>query len=170
MSILMAIGHIVGAVIALTVWGLCVLVLAGWQAGKNQRAALEEASLALGILVSDLENAEHQEKVVKFAAEKFSSELFRNRLSDLCGWIQVGWNWLGTLVQWGFLIGVIWYTFTDGLANSVHAWWVIAIALGFWIPSVLFALVCKLLTGRFPGQARHARKMLADVARIRHAI
>jgi hypothetical protein len=162
MSVLIAIGHIVGALIALVAFGVGILMLAGLEIERNRKSALQEASLSLGIPVSELDNPEHQAKVVQFVATRFSSELLRNRLSDLCGWVQMSWGWLGTLLQAGILLGVIWYTVTDDLSNSVYAWWIIAVAVFFWISSVLFALACKLLTGRFPGQARQARKMLAD--------
>ncbi|WP_090903054.1 hypothetical protein [Azotobacter beijerinckii] len=162
MSVIIAIGHIVGALVVLFAFGFGVLMLAGWRSERNRKTALEEMSLALGIPISELDRAEHQATVVQFAAAKFSSELFRNRLSDLCGLIQIGWGWLGNLLQVGVLLGVIWFTVTDDLSNSINAWWVIAIAFFFWISSVLFALICKLLTGRFPGQARQARKMLAE--------
>jgi hypothetical protein len=162
MSTLIAIGHIAGALIALVAFGLGILMLSGWEIERNRKSALQEMSLDLGIPVGELDNDEHQAKVAQFAATRFSSELLRNRLSDLCGWVQTGWGWLGTLLQAGVLLGVIWYTITDDLSNSVHAWWIIAVAFFFWITSVLFALTCKLLTGRFPGQARQARKMLAD--------
>lgn len=162
-------GHIVGAIIVLLAFGIGILMLSGWERERNQKVALQEASLALGIAVTDLDNVEHQEKIVQFAAARFSSELFRNRLSDLCGWIQIGWGWLSNLIQAGVLLGVIWYTFTGDLSNGVHAWWVVAVAFFFWISSVLFALACKLLTGRFPGQARQARKLLAEAVEGRRA-
>lgn len=162
MSALIAIGHIVGALIALVAFGVGILMLASWESERNRKSALQEMSLSLGIPVSELDSAEHQARVVQFVATKFSSELLRNRLSDLCGWVQTGWGWFGTLLQAGIFLGVIWYTVTDDLTNSVHVWWIIALAFFFWISSVLFALACKLLTGRFPGQARQARKMLAD--------
>lgn len=161
MSALIAIGHIVGALIALVAFGVGILVLAGWEIERNRKSALQEASLSLGIPVSELDIPEHQARVVQFVATRFSSELLRNRLSDLCGWVQMGWGWLGTLLQAGIFLGVIWYTVTDDLSNSVYAWWIIAVAFFFWISSVLFALACKLLTGRFPGQARQALKTLS---------
>lgn len=73
------------------------------------------------------------------------------------------------LIQVGVLLGVLWYTFTDDLSNGVHAWWIIVIAFFFSVSSVLFALICKLLFGRFPGQARQARKMLAEVVQQQRA-
>lgn len=169
MSMILAVSHIVGAIIALSVWSICLLALASWETRRNQKAAFEEVSLVLGIPVGDLENDEHQEKLIKFAADKFSSELLRNRLSDLCGWIQVVWGGLGVIVQWGILVAVIWFTVTDDLSISVNAWFVLAIAIIFCVSSVIFGLLCKLLTGRFPGQARQARKMLVNAVRNLHA-
>lgn len=169
MSTLIAIGHIIGALIVLVAFGIGVSLLAAWENERNQKAALEEMSLALGIPVADLDNAQHQARVIQFAGARFSTELFRNRLSDLCGWAQIGWSWLGTLLQAIVLLGVIWYTLKDDLSNSVHAWWIVAIGLFFWIASVAFALMCRLLTGRFPGQARGARKMLAKFIREQRA-
>ncbi len=166
MSILIAIGHIVGAIIVSFVFGFCVLMLAGWELERNRKTAFKELSLALSIPVGDLDNKEHQDRIFQFVATRFSSELFRNRLSDLCGWIQTGWGLLSTLLQIGVLLGVIWYTITDDLSNSVQAWWIVAIAFSFWVSSVIFALICKLLTGRFPGQASQARKMLAETIEL----
>jgi hypothetical protein len=170
MSTLIAIGHIFGALFALVALGIGILALAGWESGRNRKFALQEMSLSLGIPVDELDNAEHEAKVVQFVAARFSSELLRNRLSDLCGWVRTGWGWFGTLLQTGILLGVIWYTVTDDLSNSVYAWWIIAVAFFFWISSVFFALACKLLTGRFPGQARQARKMLAEAVEQRRPV
>jgi hypothetical protein len=170
MPALIATAHILGAFIALSALSLSVLMLAGWESERNRKAALNEMSIALVIPVGELDNAEHQARIVQFVATRFSSELLRNRLSDLCGWIQTGWGWLGTFVQVVILLSVIWYTITDDLSNSVHAWWIIAVWFFFWLSSVLFALTCKLLTGRFPGQARQARKMLAEVVEQQRAV
>jgi hypothetical protein len=167
MAILIAIGHIVGALIALMALGIGLQMLGMWESDRNRKFALQEISLALGIPVTEIDKPEHESRVFQFAATKFSSELLRNRLSDLCAWVQTGWGWLSTLLQVGALIGVIWYAVTDDISNTVHAWWIIAVAFFFWLSSVLFALACKLLTGRFPGQARQARKMLAEVVEQR---
>jgi hypothetical protein len=169
MLALIAIGHIVGAVVVLVAFGISTLMLAGWESERNQKTALQEASLALGIPVDHFDNTEHQETIIQFAAERYSSELLRNRLSDLCGWIQTGWGWASNLLQVGVLLGVIWYAVTDDLSNGVYAWLIIGIALFFWISSVIFGYACKLLTGRFPGQARQARKLLAQTIGKRQA-
>ena len=69
---------------------------------------------------------------------------------------------MGGLVQLVILVAVIWNTVTSDLSDSVHAWWIVAVALLFLFFSVLFALACKLLTGRYPGEARRIRKVLAE--------
>lgn len=169
MSAVIAIAHTLGAIVVLLVYSAGVMALAAWENERNRKVALEEMSVALGIPAGELNDEKHKSKVVQFLGAKFSSELLRNRLSDLCGWIQTVWGWLGMLIQVGVLLGVIWYTFTDDLSNGVHAWWIIAIAFFFSVSSVLFALICKLLFGRFPGQARQARKMLAEVVQQQRA-
>jgi hypothetical protein len=162
MATLIAIGHIFGALIVLVAFGLGILILTRWEIERNRKSYLQEMSIDLGIPVGELDNVENQAKVDQFVATKYSSELLRNRLSDLCGWVQAGWGWIGTLLQAGVFLGVIWYTITGDISNSVHAWWIIAVAFFFWISSVFFGLICKLLTGRLPGQAGQARKMLAE--------
>lgn len=61
MPALIAIGHIVGAVVVLIVFGIGTLMLAGWEIERNQKTALQDASLALGIPVDHFDNTEHQE-------------------------------------------------------------------------------------------------------------
>src|SRR5262249_32282670 len=139
---------------------------------RSAKAALSEISLTLGIPVSDpenLENTEHLEAVFKFLATRSSSELLRNRLSDLCGLISFCWSWLGGLLELGVLIAVIWYTVTEDRSCSLMAWSIIAIAIFFWITHLMFTAICKVLTGRTPGQASRARKSLAKHANERRA-
>jgi hypothetical protein len=85
MSAFIAVAHIVGAIVVLVAFGVGTLMLAGWERERNQKVALQEAPLALGIPVDDLDNPEHQERIVQLSAQRYSSELLRNRLSDLCG-------------------------------------------------------------------------------------
>lgn len=165
MSVIIAVAHILGAIIALFAFESAVLALSAWELKRNQKAAAEEISIALGIPVESLGNTENASRVVRFNAERFSSDLFRNRLSDLCGWVQLAWGWLGRIFQVGVFFGAIWYSFTDSVQNAIYVWWVVAIALIFSVTSVVFGFVCKLVTGRFPGQARQARKQLAEYVR-----
>lgn len=168
MITLIAIGHIVGVLIVLLILSVLARMLAEWEIERNDKVALQEIFLNLGISSDELDKPKHVEKLIEFSAARFNSELFRNRLSDLCGWIQKGWGWLSLCTQICVLLAVIWYTITDDSSNSIHAWWIVAISLFFFISSIFFGLTCKLLTGRFPGQARQARKALAQVVAQRH--
>lgn len=162
MDILIAIAHILGSIIALLVFGFVVMLIGGWEADRIQKQVAEEASVALGISVEDLDKEENARKLLKLSSEKFSSELFKNRLSDLCGLIRTVWGWLSNIVQAVVLIGVLWYTVTDSAGNAVYAWFLVGISFFSWLISVIFSLMCKLLTGRYPGQAKAARKIAAE--------
>jgi hypothetical protein len=165
---LIAVAHIIGSIVSVFAFGFAVLALGAWEQGRNRKAAVQEASIALGISPDEIENPEHTEKVIRFSSERFSSELFRNRLSDLLGFVSTAWGWLGTALQVAALCGVIWYSFSDAQL-AIHSWWVLAIAVFFWVVSVVFALACKLVTGRYPGQARQARQMLGKLLEARRS-
>jgi hypothetical protein len=81
--------------------------------------------------------------------------------------IRTVWGWLGLLLQIAVLLGVIWYTFTESAETAVYAWFIVAISLFFWTASVVFSLVCRLLTGRYPGEAKQARKSVAEFLNAR---
>ncbi len=162
MNVIIAVSHILGALIALFAFESAVLALSAWELKRNKKIAEEEISLALGIPAERLSDVENVSEVFKFNANRFSPDLFRNRLSDMCGWVQLVWGWLARILGVGVFLGVIWYSFTDSAQNAIYVWWVIAIAFFFSITSVVFGFICKLVTGRFPGQARQARKQLAQ--------
>src|SRR3569833_3369269 len=85
MAALIAIGHIVGALVALLTFGLVVLALAAWETERNRKTVLQEMSLALGLPVDEIDKKKNQERVIQFAAARFSSEFLRNRLSGRGG-------------------------------------------------------------------------------------
>lgn len=157
----MVIVHVLGTIVAGLSFHLIISALSTWQSKRLQKAVAEEISIALGVDLDSLDNDENVPKVISFVSARFSSELFRNRLSDLCGWLEFGWSFLGALLSFGVLIGVIWYSITDGPSNAVHAWWVVGIDLFFWVSTTMFRFACKLITGRTPGQASQVRESLA---------
>jgi hypothetical protein len=163
---LIALTHIVGAVIVVLAFGVGTLWVAGWEAERNQKKESEEIAIRLGVSVADLDDQELHPRLIQLSSERFSNELFRNRLSDLAGLIRTGWSWLGTLIQVIVFGTVVWQTFSDGPDNAVFAWFLVGISIFFWVASVTFSLVCRLLTGRYPGQANAARKSLAEFLRL----
>jgi hypothetical protein len=170
MLALIATGHILGSVILLMLLLSLITMLSKWEIERNQKFARQEMSIELAIPVDELDKAEHQPKIIEFVAHRFSSELLRNRLSDFCGLLQTVWLWIGGIIQTGAFLAIIWYTVADDSSNSAYAWLIVAVTLFFWFVSVIFALTCKLLTGRFPNQAKQTRNMLANIAEEKRII
>jgi hypothetical protein len=85
MELLIAIGHIGGSILALLVLvlGFITILIASWETDRNRKQALEETAIKLGVAVDDLDNQELTPKLLQLSSERFSSELLRNRLSDL---------------------------------------------------------------------------------------
>lgn len=164
---LIAILHIVGAILGTIAFGVIVLLISSWEIERNNRALLEDLALTLGVAVEDVTDEKHSSKIVALTSERFSNDRFSNRLSDLCGVVRTAWDWLGSLLQIGTFLGILWFTVTESLTNAIYAWWIVAIGVFFWIAGVLFALACRLLTGRYPGQAKKARKGMAEFLNAR---
>lgn len=166
----MAVVHVVGALFASFAFGIGVMLIAAWEQERVQKRRLQDASIALGVSVSALDNDESLiPRVLEYWSQRFSADLFRNRLSDLCGYVRAGWGWLGTLVQVGIVVGVGWAMYTSGAENAVYMWSVLAVAIFFWLAAVAFSFTCLLLTGRYPGEARLARKSIAAFIEQRSA-
>lgn len=159
---LIALLHIAGAILGTVAFGVLVLFIASWEIERNNRAYMQDLAIRLGVAVEELTDEKLSSKIVEVTSERFSSDRFSNRLSDLCGGVRTVWVWLGSLLQIGALLGVVWYTATESLTNAIYAWWIVAIGVFFWIAGVFFSLVCRLLTGRYPGQAKKARKGMAE--------
>jgi phosphotransferase system glucose/maltose/N-acetylglucosamine-specific IIC component len=72
------------------------------------------------------------------------------------------WEWLGSIIQIGTFISVCWFTFTDNITTAAYAWFIPLTAVVFWLCSVIFTFVCRLVTGRYPGEAKQARKSATE--------
>ena len=162
MSVTLAFGHVIGAVIATLAFANYLLKFEAWELRQNKKSASEEISIALCIPVERLDEPENSSKIVQYEAARFSSDRFQNRLSDLCLWIQFVWGWLGFLIGVGILVFVIWDSFTVSHSNAIYAWWMLITIIFFGVISNLITFTCKFITGRFPGQAGQARKNLAQ--------
>jgi hypothetical protein len=168
MSVILAVAHLGGSVFALLVLGGLAIWVGNWDTERVRRRRREELTVSLGVPANDLEKPEMAGKLLQISGDRFSSELLRNRLSDLCGSLRTGWNWLGSLVQIGVLFGVAWNTITEGAENAVYAWSVVPVAIFFWLASLSFSFMCHLLTGRYPGEAKQGRKALATYVQVQH--
>lgn len=162
-----AIGHVVGALVVAFAFGLLTLWFAAWDLSRNQRVAQEEMALALGVPFDRLNDDSLLEKVLERQRTRFSTDLLQNRISDLAGVVRTGWTWLGLFVQVGLLLFLCWALIEDGARGAPIAWMIPLAAVFFWVASLVFSLACKLLTGRYPGQAKMARKELSRLVEAR---
>jgi hypothetical protein len=170
MTTFMAIAHLAGAFIALTAFGIVWWMFLAWWNAKSEARAVEELSVALGVTVEKMQTDAMAPQVIKVLGERFSSELLRNRISDLCGWIRAAFGWTSNILVYVILLAIAWFTFTEDRGNAIYAWIVIPITLVCVLLDVTFFLTCRFLTGRYPGQARYARKQLAEFIKTHKAV
>ena len=166
---IIAIAHIVGSMLAVFVIGLIFVFIGSWEAERHLERLREDVSATLAVAIDDLDNEELSSRILQFSFERYSSELLKNRLSDFCGVVRTIWGWLSWLLQVAFLIGVAWVAITKNLDEAVFAWFVVGIMLFFAFASIAFSLVCRLLTGRYPGEAKQSRKATAEYLKKRRA-
>ncbi|WP_268800018.1 hypothetical protein [Pseudomonas huanghezhanensis] len=160
---LIAILHTLGAVVATMAFGVIVLFISSWENERSKKVVQHKLAITLGVAVDDLADKRLFSRIIASTSERFSNDRISNRLSDLCGTVQTAWGWFGWLLQIATFIAVVWFTFAESLSNAIYAWWIIAIGVFFFVTSVLFALACRLLTGRYPGQTKKVRKTMAEV-------
>src|SRR5437870_1230198 len=117
----LAVVHVFGALIVSIAFGLLVLFIAAWEQERVQKRRLQDASIALGVPVAVLESDENLvTKLLEYSSQRFSGELLRDRLSDLCGILRTAWSWLSTLIQVSIVVGVCWSMYSDGAASAVY--------------------------------------------------
>lgn len=161
--------HVIGAFTASFALSMFLLWVGAWEQGRLQKRRLQDASIALGVPVSSLENEEHVARLLQYSSQRFSGDLFKNRLSDLCGLVRTAWGYFGSLLQLGMICLVAWQMYEGGSGNAVYMWSILGIAMFFWLSSVVFSFACLLLTGRYPGEAKGARKAIATFIEQRPA-
>jgi len=161
MDTLIAAAHIIGSLVALLILVFAWLIVVAWEGRRNARIQTEDVALELGISPNDEMTEDTERRIRLWLSSRYSGELLRNRLSDLCGLVRTIWDAIGTLSVAAVECVVIWRTFSLGTSNAVYAWFAVPAWLFFTLSGSVFALVCKLLTGRYPGQAKAARKTLA---------
>lgn len=127
-----------------------------WQ-GKRQ---LEAAALSLGVPVKTVESDAERERLRKYLSERFSGDLFVNRISDFCGTCRLIFSWGSLLMQTILFVAGAWSALTGGVDAGLLAWFapIVYIVTVFYVSA--FSYVCKIVTGRFPNQPREVRKVL----------
>ncbi|WP_092422674.1 hypothetical protein [Pseudomonas sp. NFPP07] len=162
-----AITHIIGAVLASCLLIMASLIIGVWIKKRVIVAELQAISIQLGVAVEDLEDHANVDRALLFMADRYSNDRLSNRLSDLFGLLQTALDWLVFIVQIGILVGVIWSAATGSVGEASNAWSIPAISLLLWIERMLLMAACRVLTGRYPSQAKECRKKLSELLRAK---
>lgn len=158
MGTIVAILHIGGALLAAMVLAFAILVVGAWLQNVATSRGSEEAALKLGVEKEDLTSPSNLPSLIQYSTSKYSHELFRNRISDFLGVLLTIWNWLGLILEVTVLGWAIWATIFDSTELAIFAWLAPSIALFFWLTAMLVTSCCKIILGRYPGEAMQARK------------
>ena len=164
MELLVAIGHFVGALVALVLLKISLDFFELWDKGQYGEQLRDELALKLGIRRDQVDLLEWDREVAKVLEQKFSEDRLGNRLADLCGIVALAWHWLGILVIALLFLSTALATFPDNLGMAVWAWSAIVAWALFSILARLFASLCNLFTGRYPGQPKKTRAALRTAA------
>tara|TARA_R110001583_G_scaffold49116_1_gene153861 strand:- start:33065 stop:33565 length:501 start_codon:yes stop_codon:yes gene_type:complete len=133
---------------------------------KRLDEILELAAIEKGIRTEDMFKKEHNSEMCGYLYEKYSSDRFVNRLSDMFRPILLTIDYIGYIVQCGVVVMITWIAFTDGLEIAKLAWLAVPIALFFIIIHRAIFWMCYLLTGRSAGEAKSMRKLVSEQIRI----
>ena len=119
--------------------------------------------LRLGLPSLGVAQQRHLQQLARFHDLGNQDALACVSTQDACRW------WLSNIVQMGIVAGVGWSIYTDGAKSAALMWSVLAASMFFWLASVAFSFSCLLLTGRYPNEAKFARKSIASVIEQRGA-
>jgi hypothetical protein len=117
-----AFGHFAGAFILMNALGIALIFFSAWVQERRKNTVIADLAVEMGVPEAALDTSEHNEEILKYYSDRYSPELLRNRISDLCGLIYTGWGWLGVFLTWAFFFWVIYVAVTDDASFSIAAW------------------------------------------------
>ena len=161
MNVLLAFAHISGALITLGVLSMVGSSLSARREERTKKDVFEHAAMSLGIRAEEVKQPENWPQVLQRIAERFSSDKFQNRLSDVCGSVLTPLDWCFVVSSLLLLVFVVWQSFSEGPSAAINAWWAPVIFIAGWLTDVVVSSVCWLLTGRSPGRASAVRQFVA---------
>lgn len=160
MEILIALAHIVGSFLAVVIWHLLSFSYLKKRQLKAFDDVRESIALKLGIGFSDLAQKENSKEVYDLMVERFSGELFRNRVADLFGSVNLIVGYASSICQLIVYLAVIWLLITGSHSEALYSWFSLLLAISYSFFAFFINSICKILTGREPGQPNHVRRNL----------
>lgn len=157
-----AIVHIVGAIVATYYLLRAMKAAIDWEAKRTGQLQMAEFASKLGISEDECYTGEGQRRFIELLAERYSSDLLANRLSDFFNLAINVWGWFGALVITGVGGTILWRTIFENRDESAFFWVVPALTLFVIITAAAVNLLCRLLTGSPAGDGKIYRKLAAD--------
>ena len=105
---------------------------------------------------------EIQKQLTCLEHERYSHELFRNRLADLIGTFVFAANIFRSLVLLAVVVFAAWHTILTNLSSAAMVWWVVPIEIVFIVFSISMGWLCQLITGRLPNEPKTARRRFVN--------
>lgn len=155
---LIAIGHIVGAFFVTVLIMLGIAMFSDWDQDRRERLRNEELASRLGVSVGRVYTDEIRPKLIEILSQRYSSDLFSNRLSDIASVLILACAGFGLLLTIGIGLFVLWRTVFENRGEAGLIWTVPALIFFFSLAFFIVEYVCRLLTGRYPGEAKCERK------------
>ena len=162
---LWALLHIAGTLVTLFVLMVVSGAVSEWRSQQRSRDVMVKAAIHLDVPLQELETGKHDKDLARFLAERFDTDRISNRLSDLFRPLVIVVEGISYVSQLGVVGVAAWRVFTVDPAYGVHAWFAVGIALFFLIVVAIVVAVCKLVTGRAPGEAKHGRAIAVSLTR-----
>ena len=156
--------HVLGAIVVTVLLSAAEFALLYLIHKGNEGELDPGTALKLGVSPAELETDQGREKVARHQLERFSSDQFRNRLSDLAAVPLIVWGVLWTIVEVVFVFWVGWRIFA-GETDPAFMWLLPAIVLAQSVVSWIYVGCCWLITGRVPGAAKVLRDQAAKILR-----
>lgn len=154
--------HVAGAIAVSAAWFWASHNLGLWWGKRAQARCYEAFSLALGVPVSVLKTKRASEQVIRFLSERYTTESLRNRLADMVDHLLLAFELLCILLQLVIVGVVLWDVFRFGASQAATIWVLPFIGVfSTFIQSIVIVL-CMGLFGRFPGEAKYWREVVAE--------
>ena len=167
MSLTVVILHIAGVVVVTGALFFTQAVMLIWHLERVAKRNEVEMAWKLGVSQrewdANVETGVLDGKIFEFLSQKYSNELFSNRVSDLCGVLLRVWTIGGNVIELVCFLGILWVSFSGNRDEIVTLWIVPVLCVVWWVVDVVFSLICSVLTGRLPSEAKAGRQQLMNV-------
>jgi uncharacterized membrane protein (DUF106 family) len=160
--IILATVNILGAIIVQILVAAIISWISRLSTNRLHKQCIQDMAIQLGTVVEEVNQNKYKAEVIKIQAERYNRDLFKNRLSDLCGLLMNCLTWLSQIIFIFIVLGTSYYTLTNNFSGSGFVWVGVLWSFTFWIVNVLIYFICRFATGRTPGEAKNGRALIAS--------